>query len=92
MSLLSDAEISDELGSLAGWEKHENTITKVFKTKNYVDTIGFVNKIALLSERADHHPDLFVQYSKVTVTLSTHSEGGITQKDIKLAREIEGVF
>lgn len=92
MSLLSDAEISDELTSLTGWEKHENTITKVFKTKNYVDTIGFVNKIALLSERADHHPDLFVQYSKVTITLSTHSEGGITQKDIKLAGEIEEVF
>lgn len=51
--------------------------------------MGLVNKIALLSERADHHPDLLIRWNKVSVALSTHSEGGITEKDLSLAGEIE---
>ena len=51
--------------------------------------MGLVNKIALLSERADHHPDLLIRWNKVSVALSTHSEGGITEKDLSLAEEIE---
>lgn len=89
MSLLKDDQIIEALKSLDGWERSKNEITKTFKTKNFVDTMGLVNKIALLSERSDHHPDLGVHYSKVVITLSTHSEGGITEKDIKLAKEIE---
>lgn len=89
MPLLNDEQISESLKSLDGWERAENEITKTFKTKNFVDTMGLVNKIALLAERADHHPDLSVHYSKVVINLSTHSEGGITEKDINLAKEIE---
>lgn len=89
MPLLTEQQILSELSNLENWEKVDNTITKNFKTKNYVYTIGFVNQIALLAERADHHPDLIVKYNNVTVTLSTHSAGGITEKDIDLAREIE---
>ncbi len=89
MPLLSDEQITNELKSLGGWERNENEIIKTFKTKNFVDTMGLVNKIALLAERADHHPDLGVHYSKVVINLSTHSEGGITEKDISLAKEIE---
>lgn len=92
MPLLNDGEIQDKLGGLDGWERVENEITKVYKLKNYVESVGFVAKIALLAERADHHPDIILQYNKVTVTLSTHSDGGITEKDFSLAREIEGVF
>ncbi|MGH7885840.1 MAG: 4a-hydroxytetrahydrobiopterin dehydratase [Thermodesulfobacteriota bacterium] len=89
MPLLNDEKISEFLTTLDGWERIDNKISKTFKTKNFVDTMGFVNKIALLSERADHHPDLGVHYSKVVVTLSTHSAGGITEKDMNLANEIE---
>ena len=92
MAILSDGEIQDKLGGLDGWERVENEITKEYKLKNYIESVGFVAKIALLAERADHHPDIVLQYNKVTVTLTTHSDGGITEKDFSLAREIEGVF
>ncbi|NIP30715.1 MAG: 4a-hydroxytetrahydrobiopterin dehydratase [Candidatus Dadabacteria bacterium] len=89
MQLLTDDQISKELTQLTGWERINNQIEKVFNTKNFIYTIGFVNQVALLAERADHHPDILVQYSKVTITLYTHSMGGITEKDINLAKEIE---
>ena len=92
MPLLSDGDIQDKLGGLDGWERIDNQITKLFKLKNYIESVGFVNKVALLAERANHHPDIILQYNKVTITLTTHSDGGITEKDIDLAREIEGVF
>lgn len=92
MPLLSDGDIQDKLGGLDGWERVDNQISKLFKLKNYIESVGFVNKVALLAERADHHPDIILQYNKVTVTLTTHSDGGITEKDVDLAREIEGVF
>lgn len=92
MPLLSDEDIQDKLGGLEGWERVEDQITKEYKLKNYVESVGFTAKIALLAERADHHPDVLLQYNKVTVTLTTHSDGGITEKDFGLAREIEGVF
>ena len=92
MPLLSDEDILDKLGGLDGWERVDDQITKLFKLKNYIESVGFVNKVALLAERADHHPDIILQYNKVTITLTTHSDGGITEKDIDLAREIEGVF
>ena len=91
MPLLNDQEILTSLATIDGWQKEGNEIKKTFKTKNFVETMGLVNKIALLSERADHHPDLGVHYSKVVVSLSTHSEGGITEKDINLAKEIEEI-
>ena len=92
MPLLSDGDIQDKLGGLDGWERVEDRITKTFKFKNYIESVGFVNKVALLAERADHHPDIMLQYNKVAIAITTHSDGGITEKDIDLAREIEGVF
>jgi len=92
MALLTDADIEERLKGLNGWEHKGGEIAKLYKLKNYIESVGFVNKAALLAERADHHPDILLQYNKVTITLSTHSEGGITDKDINLAAEIEGVF
>lgn len=92
MALLSDADIQERLKGLDGWERKGNEIAKLYKLKNYIESVGFVNKTALLAERADHHPDIILQYNKVTITLSTHSEGGLTEKDFNLAAEIEGVF
>ena len=92
MALLTDADIEERLKGLNGWEHKSGEIAKLYKLKNYIESVGFVNKAALLAERADHHPDILLQYNKVTITLSTHSEGGITDKDINLAAEIEGVF
>ena len=70
MPLLNDEQITEALNSLDGWEREGDKIIKTYNTKNFVDTMGLVNKIALLAERADHHPDLNVHYSKVIVTFS----------------------
>jgi len=92
MALLEDSEINDKLGELSGWEKSGNEIVKSYKLSNFIASIGFVNRIAILAEKADHHPDILIQYSAVKITLSTHSEGGVTEKDFNLAGEIEGTF
>ena len=92
MPLLNDTQISENLSGLEGWERSGNEIVKSYKLKDFIASIGFVNKIAILAEKADHHPDILIQYSSVKITLSTHSEGGITEKDFNLAAEIEGAF
>ena len=89
MALLEEAEIKSRIGELAGWEISGNEIVRTYKLSNFIDSIGFVNKVAILAEKADHHPDILIQYSTVKITLSTHSEGGITEKDFGLAAEIE---
>lgn len=89
MALLTKREISSALDGLQGWQSKGEEIEKTFVLRNFVDSMGFVNKVALLSERADHHPDILIRWNKVSITLSTHSEGGITEKDLNLAGEIE---
>ena len=91
MALLKENEIDDYLSGLSDWSRVDNEITKTYKLKNFIESIGFVNKIAILAEKADHHPDILIQYSKVKINLATHSEGGITIKDINLAGEIESL-
>ena len=91
MPLLTDAQIEDGLKGLAGWERKGNEIVKVVKNNSFVDSVGFVTKVAVLAEKADHHPDILIQYKNVTLTLSTHSKGGLTEKDFNLAREIDAL-
>ncbi len=89
MAPLSENEINDALFGLEGWRQEGNQIVKQFKFKNFVESMGFVTKVAILAERVDHHPDILIEYSKVTITLSTHSEGGLTEKDFNLANDIQ---
>ncbi|HSC36085.1 MAG TPA: 4a-hydroxytetrahydrobiopterin dehydratase [Thermodesulfobacteriota bacterium] len=91
MALLSEAEIEEGLKGLRGWERKGNEIVRVFKNKDFVESVGFVNKVAILAEKADHHPDILIRYRNVTLTLSTHSQGGLTGKDFKLAGEIDAL-
>lgn len=91
MPLLTDAEIEDGLKELNGWERKGNEIVRVYKNKSFVDSVDFVNKVSILAEKADHHPDILIQYKNVTLTLSTHSKGGLTEKDFNLAREIDAL-
>jgi 4a-hydroxytetrahydrobiopterin dehydratase len=86
---LSDIEIQRELGTLAGWTRKGESLTKVFAFATFMAGIGFVDRVALAAEKMDHHPDLDIRYTKIGVTLSTHSAGGITGNDIALAREME---
>lgn len=89
MAKLKAEEITEKLKTLPGWELRENAIAKRFRFKEFMDGIGFVNRIAEIAEAADHHPDILIAYTRVTFTCSTHSEGGVTDKDLTLARQIE---
>jgi 4a-hydroxytetrahydrobiopterin dehydratase len=71
------------------WSRKSNTLWKEFKFSSFRDSIVFVNRIATLADDADHHPDILVRYNRVHVTLSTHSAGGITEKDLKLAEQLD---
>ena len=86
---LSDIAIQRELGNLTGWSRRGDAITKTFPFRNFLTGIDFVSAIAKTAEAADHHPDIDIRYTKVTCTLSTHSAGGITQKDLDMARKID---
>lgn len=89
MPLLSDEQILKELHTIKGWNRSGNEIKKVYELKDFVHAMGFVNSVALLAEKANHHPDIDIRWNKVTLTLSTHSAGGLTEKDFNLAKEIE---
>lgn len=91
MPLLNESEIVEGLKGLSGWERKGNEIEKVFKLRDFEEAVGFVNKVAVLAEKADHHPDILIQYKNVILTLSTHSKGGLTEKDFGLAKEIDGL-
>ena len=87
---LSDTEIESALSSLLGWERVGDEIVKSYERASFPDAVAFVVRIGFFAEKADHHPDLDIRWRTVRVALSTHSEGGITEKDFALAREIEG--
>lgn len=86
---LSDIAIQRELGNLPGWSRRGEVITKTFQFRNFLTGIDFVAAIAKAAEAADHHPDIDIRYTKVICTLSTHSAGGVTQKDLDMARKID---
>ena len=89
MSKLSLQEIEEKLKALQGWQLDGEVISKKFTLPSFPQAMRFVNQVADLAEKADHHPDIHIDYRRVTLTLSTHSEGGITQKDFLLAERIE---
>ena len=89
MTRVSDDVVAAALASLSGWRRDGEAITKTFSFATFRDAIGFVNRIAAVAEAADHHPDILIRYRRVTLTYSTHSEGGLTDKDLAGAREAE---
>jgi 4a-hydroxytetrahydrobiopterin dehydratase len=92
MPTLTENEITKNLSNLSGWMKEENRIGKLFQFKDFIEALAFVNKVGPEAEKMDHHPDIFIHsWNKVKITISTHSEGGITKKDFQLAQKIEGL-
>lgn len=89
---LSDLEIQRALGSLAGWTRRGDSLTKTFSFDRFPDGIAFVDRVAKIAEDMNHHPDIDIRYTKVAMTLSTHDAGGITQSDLDLAGRIESVL
>ena len=90
-AVLSDIAIQRALGTLPGWSRRGDALTRTYTLPSFPAAITLVQRVADAAERADHHPDIDIRYTKVTFALSTHSAGGITQKDIDLAGEIEQV-
>jgi 4a-hydroxytetrahydrobiopterin dehydratase len=88
---LPDDEITTGLASLPDWDWSGIEIAKEFRLGNFRDAVAFVVRLSYEAEAANHHPDLDIRWNKVLVRLSTHSEGGITDKDLELARTIEGL-
>jgi 4a-hydroxytetrahydrobiopterin dehydratase len=86
MALLSRDDIASALRDLPGWRLENDAIVKVFTFAGFPEAAAFVNRLVPGSEAADHHPDLAISYRRVTVAFTTHSEGGVTAKDIAGAR------
>lgn len=76
---------------MPGWERAEGGIRKRFRRSSFMDAVAFVNQIAELAELAQHHPDIHIRSRNVTVSLTTHEAGGITQLDLDLAGKVEGL-
>lgn len=91
MALLDDQQIDDALRALQGWERRGDAIAKTFERGDFVGSIEFVDRLVGPAEEMGHHPDLEVSWDKVTVSLSTHSQGGLTESDFELARRIEAL-
>jgi 4a-hydroxytetrahydrobiopterin dehydratase len=88
---LSADELRSRLQTLAGWESADNRLTKTFAFANYYETMAFVNAIAYIAHRQDHHPDLSVHYNRVVVSYSTHDAGGVTLNDCICAAKVEAL-
>jgi 4a-hydroxytetrahydrobiopterin dehydratase len=91
MARLSDAEIDDRLSGLDGWERSGDAIVKQFENGDFKGSVDFVNRLTPEAEGMNHHPDLEISWSTVTVSISTHSEGGLTESDFELAARIDSL-
>jgi 4a-hydroxytetrahydrobiopterin dehydratase len=91
MARLSDEEIDERLSGLDGWERHGEAIRKQFRLDDFKGSVDFVNRLTPEAEDMNHHPDLEISWNTVTVSISTHSEGGLTGNDFELARRIDGL-
>jgi 4a-hydroxytetrahydrobiopterin dehydratase len=88
--LLSSPEINVKLNKLVDWKLENQSITKEYTLKDFKSALSFVNKVGEAANNLDHHPDIFIHsWNKVKFTISTHSEGGLTDKDFNLAEKIE---
>jgi 4a-hydroxytetrahydrobiopterin dehydratase len=92
MPPLSPGEVAILMGQLEGWEFLEKTIRKTFQFKNYYQTMAFVNAVAWISHREDHHPDLTVGYNNCRVDYTTHAIGGLSENDFICAAKVDTLF
>ena len=89
MTKLNTAQIKASLSTVPDWKKQGSTIMRTFRFKDFPAAVKFVNAVAKLAEKAWHHPDIDIRWNKVTLTLTTHDAGGLTEKDFALARKFD---
>jgi 4a-hydroxytetrahydrobiopterin dehydratase len=90
-SRLTDDQVSERLGAVSGWSRVDDSITKTFETPSFLEGIAFVQSVAEIAESRDHHPDIDIRYTRVTLTLSTHDMGGLTGLDFEVAEAINAL-
>jgi len=88
-NLLTESEIAQQLKLIPEWKRQGAQVSRVYAFSGFIAAMAFVNHAADWAERMDHHPDILIQYKKVTLTLSTHSAGGLTSLDFDLAKKID---
>jgi 4a-hydroxytetrahydrobiopterin dehydratase len=88
---LTQTDIDQKIKTVPEWRQFKQTITRTFEFKNFVEAIAFVNQLVEPAETAGHHPDLTISYNKVTVSLTSHDAGGLTDKDFALAQTISNL-
>ena len=91
MAKLERAEVERRMKSLAGWTLEGDAIRKQFTFAGFPEAVAFVDRLVPVAEAADHHPDILINYKRVTLTYSTHSEGGLTEKDFACAAAADGL-
>jgi len=91
MTLLEDSEIEQRLGGLDGWERDGDVIRKTFERGDFVGSVRFIDSLVEPAESMGHHPDLEMSWDKVTVSITNHAEGGLTEADFELAQKIDGL-
>jgi 4a-hydroxytetrahydrobiopterin dehydratase len=92
MAALSPKQISQRMKSVPGWARRSSSIRRKFGFKGFMEAVDFVNRIARKAEKNDHHPDIDIRWNKVTLVLSTHSEGGLTGKDFLMASACSAIY
>ena len=92
MPALHTKQIKLNLHAVPNWSKRAQTILRTYKFEGFLKGIDFVNRIAAKAQKMNHHPDIDIRFDRVTLTLTTHDEGGITEKDFPLARQCDEVF
>jgi 4a-hydroxytetrahydrobiopterin dehydratase len=90
-TLLSQANIQTALKTLPGWKYQKKSLIRLYVFPDFTSALLFANHVGYLAEKADHHPDIDISYKNLKLTLSTHSAGGLTRKDVSLARQIDRV-
>ena len=91
MKRATESEIQGTVSELTGWTVESGKLHREFRFRDFVQAFGFMSQVALLAERAAHHPEWFNVYNRVVIDLTTHEAGGITRKDLDMAREIEQI-
>jgi len=89
---LSDKEVTELTASVPKWTLGEDLISREFEFADFLASMAFVNHVAALAEASDHHPDIHISYNHVRLDLSTHSAGGLTEKDFALAQAVDGLI
>ena len=88
MAALYEAEVRSSLRELSGWKYQDKAIQHLYEFADFAQAMKFVNRVAEAAEQANHHPDIDIRYNKVTMSLTSHDSGGVTNRDLKMARRI----